>query len=371
MKCANIEKIVKFLVKNYPPFSFLSPNRINDVIEIIRFIDLRKGEKLHLKSNRKNDYLFLIEGRIDVSLSNGVASLMNFDDKNYKPFLLPASIEYCMLVANEDAVACHVDREMLDKLISWDEVVNMNNNVEMVDRLGKLRDCPLLRSLPLECIELAFERMKFVEVKKGDEVIRQGEEGNTFYIISSGRAEVWQSGLYDDKPQLVDELGEGHTFGNHGVITGQRNNKTVRMLEDGFLLALSKKDFDEIISKKIIKKVNSNIANVMLENDYKLLDVRYMEEYKESYIPGSVIIPLDELKKRIDELDSNSKYIVYCHSGSRSEVAAMKLAQYNIEALSLEGGIRDWPYSIVGADFVPKERRKRSVCRRGVLQQEN
>ena len=43
----------------------------------------------------------------------------------------------------------------------------------------------------------------------------------------------------------------------------------------------------------------------------------------------------------------------------------MQLSQHDIEAFSLEGGIRDWPYSTEGAYGEVKDRRRRSVCRRG------
>ena len=51
--------------------------------------------------------------------------------------------------------------------------------------------------------------MKTVQVKKGDEIIRQGEEGTSFYLIQSGRAEVWVLEL-EDEPEMVKELGEIH-----------------------------------------------------------------------------------------------------------------------------------------------------------------
>jgi len=44
------------------------------------------------------------------------------------------------------------------------------------------------------------------------------------------------------------------------------------------------------------------------------------------------------------ELDPDERYIVYCHSGSRSAVAALKLSQNNFDVMTLEGGIRDWPF---------------------------
>jgi rhodanese-related sulfurtransferase len=207
--------------------------------------------------------------------------------------------------------------------------------------------------------------MREIKAKKGDEIVRAGEQGQTFYIITSGKAELWRRGLYDEELQYVETLTEGCSFGNGALITGHSSDRTVRMTEDGSLLALDKNDFDEIIGKQLIKRVNANIAKSMLDNGYRLLDVRYEEEFEESYIPGATLIPLNDLARRINELDNSAKYIVYCHSGNRSAVAAMRLAQHNIEAWSMDGGIRDWPYEIAGPYAQRrKERRNGLTCRR-------
>ena len=61
-------------------------------------------------------------------------------------------------------------------------------------------------------------------------------------------------------------------------------------------------------------------------------------------VKGARLVPLFELRNRMEELDRNKQYIVYCHGGSRSAVAALILAQNQFEVLSLDGGIRSWPF---------------------------
>jgi predicted sulfurtransferase len=46
----------------------------------------------------------------------------------------------------------------------------------------------------------------------------------------------------------------------------------------------------------------------------------------------------------MDELDKSKKYIVYCHGGSRSAIATLIMTQNQIDVISLEGGIRNWPF---------------------------
>jgi rhodanese-related sulfurtransferase len=77
------------------------------------------------------------------------------------------------------------------------------------------------------------------------------------------------------------------------------------------------------------------------------LDVRYEEEYDEAYIPGSTLIPLPDLRRRYNELDPDTAYVAYCKGGKRSAVACLLLKQLNYEAVSLTGGITDWPHEVI------------------------
>jgi len=349
MRGSKIKRVINTLVAHYRPFNLLSPERIPEIADIARFIELRNGEIFQIRLGKSRDYLFVVEGSIDVILTGGIVSLVNAKEQRSRSFTLPCEPGTCTLVARGEALICHVDREMLDKLISWDEVVQMHEDdadQEMYWRLNMLRNSLVLRSLPLEHVEAAFKRMSVEQVQAGQEVIRAGEDADTFYILTSGKAEMWQPSLHDDQMCLVDEVTVGGNFGNEALISGFRYSVTVRMAEDGTLLSLKKSDFQSIVGKHLVRTVNTTIAKSMLDSGYKLLDVRYEEEYQENFIPGAKLIPLVELRKRIDELDQHSKYVVYCHSGNRSAVAAMILSQHNIESVSLEGGIRDWPYDL-------------------------
>lgn len=367
MHSIKLHKIIEQLVENFSPFNRLSKENIPELAESIRVIEMYSGEVFQLQGELCGDYLFLVKGHLDLILPNGAISLLNTENTRNRPFVLPANAYPATLKAKDSVIVCHVNRESLDKLISWDEVNHADkneSNPEIFQQLGNLTSCHVLRSLPIEKAELALKRMRKVNAIKGEEIIRAGEQGKTFYIITSGKAEVWRQGIYDDELKYLDTLTAGCSFGNGALITGHNSDRTVRMIEDGTLLALDKKDFDQIIAKQLIKRTNAEIARSMLNNGYKLLDVRYEEEFEESYIPGAILIPLHELPYRIAELDSNSRYIVYCHSGNRSAVATMRLSQYNIEAWSMDGGIRDWPYTIEGMLAETSDRRTGPKSRR-------
>lgn len=73
-----------------------------------------------------------------------------------------------------------------------------------------------------------------------------------------------------------------------------------------------------------------------------LLDVRSAKEREAGAIPGSLHIPLDELRSRLDEVPRDREVVVYCHSGQRSYNAARILAQHGRTAWNLTGAYKTW-----------------------------
>lgn len=76
--------------------------------------------------------------------------------------------------------------------------------------------------------------------------------------------------------------------------------------------------------------------------DY-LLDVRTQDEWDEYHIPGTTLIPLDELESRVDEVPRDQNVVVVCRSGNRSQVGRDILLQAGFTSVtSMDGGVSDW-----------------------------
>jgi adenylyltransferase/sulfurtransferase len=77
--------------------------------------------------------------------------------------------------------------------------------------------------------------------------------------------------------------------------------------------------------------------------DFFLLDVREPNEYQIGRIPGSTLIPLGEVPRRLDEIPRDKEIIVQCKVGARSARAAQFLRQQGYKRVrNLKGGILDW-----------------------------
>ena len=84
----------------------------------------------------------------------------------------------------------------------------------------------------------------------------------------------------------------------------------------------------------------------ILDNETVVLDVRTEEEYYGplGHINGSILIPINELEDRIDELNDYKENTIYvvCRSGNRSEFGKDILNENNFTAVNVDGGMLDW-----------------------------
>ena len=79
-----------------------------------------------------------------------------------------------------------------------------------------------------------------------------------------------------------------------------------------------------------------------------LVDVRQPWEHELVHLPDDVLVPLDQLAERHDEVvpPAGALVVAYCHHGVRSLHAAAILAHAGLEVASLAGGIDRWSLEI-------------------------
>ena len=74
-----------------------------------------------------------------------------------------------------------------------------------------------------------------------------------------------------------------------------------------------------------------------------VLDVRTQEEYDDEHIEGAILIPVQELEERIDELSKDDELLVTCRTGNRSGAAVSILQGNGFQKIyHMAGGITAW-----------------------------
>jgi rhodanese-related sulfurtransferase len=73
-----------------------------------------------------------------------------------------------------------------------------------------------------------------------------------------------------------------------------------------------------------------------------VLDVRHPDEYQAAHVPGAVLIPLDQLAARQEEIPAGDPLYVICAVGGRSLTATKALVDAGYSAVSVAGGTNGW-----------------------------
>ena len=90
-------------------------------------------------------------------------------------------------------------------------------------------------------------------------------------------------------------------------------------------------------------EIEVNKLKEMLDNDeVVLLDVREPYETEICKVIGSLFIPMNEIPRKVEQLDKGKSYAVMCHSGVRSLQVTNFLNSQGFRALNVIGGIDSW-----------------------------
>ena len=126
----------------------------------------------------------------------------------------------------------------LGALASWSALRALDCRVRVRDAdVDMLRSVPMLRQLPLATVEQLAARLQRSEVSTGASVFEQGDEGDDFYVIEHGHAEVVGDGT------TVRMLGPGDGFGEIALLRGGGRTTTVRAVTPLTLRTLSRAAF--------------------------------------------------------------------------------------------------------------------------------
>lgn len=119
-----------------------------------------------------------------------------------------------------------------------------------VDLLARV---PLFKDLPRKTLQ-RLERIAVSRAfKKGEDIVKEGDRGAGFFLITSGKVEILKGG------SQLNTLGPGDFFGEMALLDNHPRVATVRALEDTACIAMSRWDFVAEL------RSNPDIALEMLE----------------------------------------------------------------------------------------------------------
>ena len=109
----------------------------------------------------------------------------------------------------------------------------------------RLRSIPFFRNLPAGALEAVAGRLQAEHHTRGEVVFRQGEPGETMYLVGSGQVEVLAGA--DQAPLAA--LGPGSFVGELALLLGEPRSATLLVVADTWLWALHRSDLDALLTE--------------------------------------------------------------------------------------------------------------------------
>lgn len=119
---------------------------------------------------------------------------------------------------------------------------SQNSKIEQFIR----NETTLFQGLSDGALEVMIEKLKPRKIALGETLVKQGDIGDTLFIVTQGAFEAWVK-TNGDEPKKLGGVGRGEVVGEGSLITKEPRNATVLATRDSGVLCLSHTDFQEIL----------------------------------------------------------------------------------------------------------------------------
>jgi len=332
-------------LRQLSPLGSLKKDNLEALVRKTELKVVKPGERVFNEGDSAKRTIWLLNGNIDLRKSDVTQKSIIGGTEEAKNALAPQLPRQFTAVATTNCDIVTIDSDLLDVMLTWDqtgqyEVSELQGAAESGDDwMTTLLQTKAFHRIPPANIQAIFMRLQQVNHRAGDVIIKQGDEGDYFYIITRGRCIVTRETPLNKDGIRLAELEVGDTFGEEALISEAKRNATVYMESDGSLMRLGKDDFRTLLNEPMLEWVDRKRASEIIAQGGKWLDVRLPSEFETYHSEGAINIPLYFIRLKLKSLDPAVTYVVCCDTGRRSSAGAFILNERGFQTVVLKGGL--------------------------------
>jgi CRP-like cAMP-binding protein len=334
-------------------FSPLDGMKVENVVALARKTSRRqapKGRVLFREDDDEKQTIFLLSGTIQLLQEGEVVGAIMGGTKHAKNPIAHFLPRRHSAVATSNIEYLLIDSEFLDIVVTWDQtgsykVAELKGTRDDAapqagdDWMTTLLQTKAFHKIPPANIQAIFMRMKRMDYRAGEVIIKQGDVGDYFYVVVKGTCAVTRESPLNKEGIKLAELKMGDTFGEEALISQAKRNATVTMASDGYLMRLDKEDFNKLLNEPLLQWVEYEQAKKIVASGGQWIDVRLPSEFEHYHAPNAVNIPLYSIRLKLKGLDRDTHYVMCCDTGRRSSACAYILSERGFNASVLRGGL--------------------------------
>jgi len=342
------EQISTELLKRFSPLDGLKRDNLAALARKVQVRELSPGQVLFKEGDTEKRTFYVVSGILELQDQGKVVGIVEGGTDLAKNPVAPVFPRRVSAKARDRVQFISIDADLLDVMLTWDQT----GTYEVSELAGKndvgggaedwmtmLLQTKAFHKIPPANIQAIFMRMQQINYKSGDVILKQGAEGDYFYVLTRGAALVTRETPLSKDGIKLAELAVGDTFGEEALISDAKRNATVTMVSEGAVMRLGKEDFKKLLNEPMLDWVDAAEAQKIVQDGGQWLDVRLPSEYDNKHLDNAVNIPLYFIRLKINTLEQGQKYVVCCDTGRRSSAGAYILSERGFQAYVLRGGI--------------------------------
>jgi CRP-like cAMP-binding protein len=342
------EQISTELLKRFSPLDGLKRDNLAALARKVQVRELSPGQVLFKEGDTEKRTFYIVSGILELQDQGKVVGTVEGGSDLAKNPVAPVFPRRVSAKARDRVQFISIDADLLDVMLTWDqtgtyEVSELKGKDDVgggaEDWMTMLLQTKAFHKIPPANIQAIFMRMQQINYKSGDVILKQGAEGDYFYVLTRGSALVTRETPLSKDGIKLAELAVGDTFGEEALISDAKRNATVTMVSDGAVMRLGKEDFKTLLNEPMLDWVDAAEAQKIVQEGGQWLDVRLPSEYDNKHLDNAVNIPLYFIRLKINTLDQDRSYVVCCDTGRRSSAGAYILSERGFQAYVLRGGI--------------------------------
>jgi CRP-like cAMP-binding protein len=236
-----------------PLFTTMDPGELHLLCSCLREEHFPAGRAIVRQGDKGDKFYIIRQGHVRVTMRDeqGVMEVVNqLDRGDYFGELAllrdaPRSAT-CRAIVPTDVLS--LSRQDFDRLVKARFALRekVDASITRVDLMCRM---PLFAELDSQQVQLLAATMKEEAYETGRVIIHQGDIGETFYVIQSGRVQVTVE--QDGEQKVLAERGPGEYLGEIALLLAVPRTATVTALTPVQALTLHKRDFDQLVAKHL------------------------------------------------------------------------------------------------------------------------
>jgi len=269
------------LLRTFSPLDGLKRDNLTALARKIQIRELSPKQMLFKEGDTEKRTVYIVSGSLELIADGKVTEvIVGGTDRARDPVsaIFPRRVS---ARARDRVQYLSIDSDLLDVMLTWDqtgsyEVAELRTKTEAAgsdDWMTMLLQTKAFHKIPPANIQAIFMRMQQINYNAGDVVLKQGAEGDYFYVLTRGKCLVTRETPLNQDGIKLAELVVGDTFGEEALISDAKRNATVTMSTDGAVMRLGKDDFKNLLNEPMLDWVTLNEAEEVVKNGGQCLKI--------------------------------------------------------------------------------------------------